>query len=87
MQVIVYSLESEMVPILINVQQLQRRLIDQPTVFGKAWNWVDAFLRLKYRGQPAVYHFLRQALLSRRVLLLLDGLDEGGPNEARSSGM
>jgi hypothetical protein len=67
-----------MVPILIKVQQLQRRLIDQPDDFGTAWNWVDAFLRLKYHGQPAVYHFLRQALLSRRVLLLLDGLDEGG---------
>ena len=78
MQVIVYSLESEMVPILIKVQQLQRRLINQPDDFGKSWNWVDAFLRLKYHDQPAVYRFLRQALLSRRVLLLLDGLDEGG---------
>ena len=77
MQVIVYSLKSEMVPILIKVQQLQRRLIDQPDDFGTAWNWVDAFLRLKYHDQPAVYRFLRQALLSRRVLLLLDGLDEG----------
>ena len=38
MQVIVYSLESEMVPILIKVQQLQRRLIDQPDDFGTAWN-------------------------------------------------
>ena len=39
---------------------------------------MDAFLRLKYHDQPAIYRFLRQALLSRRVLLLLDGLDEGG---------
>ena len=67
-----------MVPILIKVQQLQRRLIDQPDDFGTAWNWVDAFLCLEYHDQPAVYRFLRQALLSRRVLLLLDGLDEGG---------
>ena len=67
-----------MVPILIKVQQLQRRLINQPDNFGTAWNWVDAFLCLEYHDQPAVYRFLRQALLSRRVLLLIDGLDEGG---------
>ena len=59
-----------MVPILIKVQQLQRRLIDQPDDFGTAWNWVDTFLRLKYHDQPAIYRFLRQALLSRRVLPL-----------------
>jgi hypothetical protein len=67
-----------MVPLLIKVQQLQRRLINQPDDVGTAWNWVDAFVRLEYHKQPAVYRFLRQALLSRRVLLLLDGLDEGG---------
>ena len=33
-------------PILIKVQQLQRRLIDQHDDFGTAWNWVDAYLRL-----------------------------------------
>ena len=71
MQVIVYSLKSEMVPILIKVQQLQRQLINQPDYFGKSWNWVDAFLHLEYHDQPAVYRFLRQALLARRVLLLL----------------
>ena len=58
-------------PVLIKVQQLQRRLIDQPDYFGTAWNWVDAFLRLQHQDQPAVYRFLRQALLARRVLLLL----------------
>ena len=67
-----------MVPLLIKVQQLQRQLIDQPDDFGTAWNWVDAFVRIEYQDQPAVYRFLRQTLLSRRVLLLLDGLDEGG---------
>ena len=67
-----------LVPVLIKVQQLQRQLFDQPDAFGTAWNWVDAFLRLQHQEQPAVYRFLRQALLARRVLLLLDGLDEGG---------
>jgi hypothetical protein len=75
-QVIVHSLEHSLLPVLIKVQQLQRRLLDQPDAFDKAWNWVDAFLRLEHK--PAVYLFLRQALLARRVLLLLDGLDEGG---------
>merc|ERR1719469_15947 len=77
-QVIIHSGDTELVPVLIKVQQLQRRLVDQPDYFGTAWNWVDAFLHLEYHDQPVVYHFLRQALLARRVLLLLDGLDEGG---------
>ena len=77
-QVIVYSLGHGLLPVLVKVQQLQRRLIDEPDAFDKAWNWVDAFLCLEHKDQPAVYRFLRQALLARRVLLLLDGLDEGG---------
>ena len=77
-QVIVHSLDAELVPVFIKVQRLQRSLLLQPEAFGKAWNWVDAYLRLEHQDQPTVYYFLRQALLSRRVLLLLDGLDEGG---------
>ena len=71
-----HSRNSELVPVLIKVQQLQRALLDQPDTFGAAWNWVDAYLRLE--EPPVVYRFLRQALLARRVLLLLDGIDEGG---------
>ena len=71
-----HSRDLELVPVLIKVQQLQRALLDQPDRFGAAWNWVDAYLRLE--EPPVVYRFLRQALLARRVLLLLDGIDEGG---------
>ena len=33
-QVIIYSRNSELLPVLIKVQQLQRRLIDKPDAFG-----------------------------------------------------
>ena len=52
-------------------------LIDTADSFAKAWNWVDAHLRLEH-GDGSYYRMLRQAMLSRRALLLLDGLDEGG---------
>ena len=39
---------------------------------------IDVFLRLEYGADTALYRMLRQAMLSRRALLLLDGLDEGG---------
>ena len=78
-QIVVHSLETELVPVLIKMQNLQRRMLDSPEVFATAWNWVDAYLRLEYQD-PAVYRFLRQAMLARRLLLLLDGLDEGGIN-------
>ena len=78
-QVVVHSLhDAELVPIVIKVQRLQRLLLDTPEEFAAATNWVDAYLRLEYKNKPAVYRFLRQALLARRMLLLLDGLDEGG---------
>eukprot|EP00312_Isochrysidales_sp_CCMP1244_P014706 CAMPEP_0202741946 /NCGR_PEP_ID=MMETSP1388-20130828/4654_1 /ASSEMBLY_ACC=CAM_ASM_000864 /TAXON_ID=37098 /ORGANISM="Isochrysis sp, Strain CCMP1244" /LENGTH=1959 /DNA_ID=CAMNT_0049408819 /DNA_START=358 /DNA_END=6236 /DNA_ORIENTATION=+ len=75
-QLIVLSLGFELIPILIHAQQLQRQLLEFPDAFADAWNWVDAFLRLKY--DAAVYCMLRQALTSRRALVLLDGIDEGG---------
>ena len=80
-QVVVHSLESELVPIFIRVQRLQTRLLEKPDAFAAAWNWVDAYLRLEH--QAPVYRMLRQALTSRRALLLLDGLDEGGKARER----
>lgn len=63
------------VPVLIKVQQLQRRLLsdeDRPT-FAGAWNWVDAFLQCEYGAESELYRALRQAMMARRTILLLDG--------------
>jgi len=77
--VIVHTLnraDTELVPILVKVQLLQTRLLNEPDAFATAWNWVDAFLHLEHGA--TTYRMLRQAMASRRALLLLDGLDEGG---------
>ena len=68
--------ETELIPILVKVQLLQTRLLNEPDAFATAWNWIDAFVRLQH-SEPT-YRMLRQAMASRRALLLLDGLDEGG---------
>ena len=83
-QVIVHSLAragSELVPILVKVQVLQAQLLEHASAFASAWNWVDALLRLELGAGSPLYRLLKQAMLARRSLLLLDGLDEGG--EAR----
>ena len=77
-QVVALSLKDELVPILVKVQQLQHKLNEKPEEFAKAWNFFDAFLRLEHGASSPYYRFLRQAMMARRALLLLDGLDEGG---------
>jgi len=77
-QVVALSLDGELVPILIKVQRLQQRLIESHGAFSSAWNWVDAYLRLEHGEASPLYRMLRQAMMARRALLLLDGLDEGG---------
>ena len=49
-----------------------------PTSFQTSWNFVDAYLKLVYGPTSQRYLTLRQALMARRCLLLLDGVDEGG---------
>jgi hypothetical protein len=71
----------ELVPIVISVQRLQLRLREDEAAFASAWNWVDAFLRLEHK--PEVHLFLRQAMLARRTVLLIDGLDESGRMRAQ----
>ena len=65
-------------PILVRVQLLQRRLIEAETTFATSWNWIDAFLRIEHGADSPLYRALRQAMMARRALLLLDGIDEGG---------
>jgi hypothetical protein len=81
-QVVMIALNNErteLVPILVKVQVLQRWLLEAPDAFAGAWNYIDAFLRLEHEAsRPALYRMLRQAMMARRALLLLDGLDEAG---------
>mgnify|MGYP000894950872 FL=1 len=80
-QAVVLALDrAELVPIVIKVQLLQARLRDAPDAFASHWNWVDAYLSLA--EGPEVYRMLRQAMMARRALLLLDGLDEAGAKRA-----
>jgi hypothetical protein len=82
-QAVVLALDrAELVPIVIKVQLLQAKLRDAPDAFASHWNWVDAYLSLNERERPEVYRMLRQAMMARRALLLLDGLDEAGAKRA-----
>ena len=77
-QLVALSLEGPLIPILVKVQVLQRRRIDFPDAFASAWNWIDAFLRLELGAEAPYYCMLRQAMMARRALILIDGLDEAG---------
>ena len=48
------------------------------STFANSWNWADAYLRSVHGSQDPTYILHRQALVSRRALLILDGIDEGG---------
>ena len=65
-----------LIPILIKVDQLQKALLENEDAFSHSWNWVDAYLQLEC--ELPHYRMLRQAMMARRALLLLDGLDEAG---------
>lgn len=77
-QIILFSLDGELVPILIRVEQLQSWLLQDPDAFASSWNWVDTYVRAQYGAGEPIYRMLRQALVARRALILLDGLDKGG---------
>ena len=81
-QLVMHTLEQNngLVPILIKIQNLQKRLLseDNRHTFSRAWNWCDAYLQSVHGADSEYYRMLRQAMLARRTLLLLDGLDEGG---------
>ena len=80
-QVVVHLLnqrDRELLPIVVKVQLLQRRLLEESGTFATAWNWIDAYLCIEHGLGSATYLLLRQALMARRAPVLLDGLDEGG---------
>ena len=68
----------DIVPIVIRVKVLARRLMSEPDLFPNSWNWVDAYLQLEHGADSELYRMMRQAMMARRALLLFDGLDEGG---------
>ena len=72
----------ELIPILIRVSDLQSRLLSEDPgskdAFQSKWNWIDAYLSLVYGGSSDTYRMLRQAMMARRVVILLDGIDEAG---------
>jgi len=80
-QLIMHSLDGNLVPILVDGQRLQKALAEHAPVFAAAPDWIDAFLRLTCA--PAHYRLLRGAMDARRALLLLDGLDEAGRERPR----
>ena len=80
-----------LVPILIDGQELHAKLMEdgynanpRDGSFPRSWNWVDAYLHAKHAGpRPLYYRFLHQVLTTRRALLLIDGIDEGGAGSER----
>lgn len=75
--------DQSLIPILVRVPDLQQRLSDhaQNSRFARAWNFVDAHLQC-LRDESSqwdnLYPFLRQAMIARRAVLLIDGIDEAG---------
>ena len=85
-QMVMLSLdgEAELIPIVVRAQQLHLALQTSRAHFTAAWNYVDAFLQLGHDEEEDpqhaafMYRFLRQVMMARRAILLIDGLDEGG---------
>ena len=67
---------SNFLPCLVRVADLQRCLLDEANseVFAKAFNWIEAFLLITLGNDSEVHAMLRQAMMARRAVLLLDGL-------------
>jgi 23S rRNA (pseudouridine1915-N3)-methyltransferase len=80
-QLIMHSIDGDLLPILVEVQRLQKALAEHEAAFAAAPDWVDAYLRLTCK--PDHYDLLRAAMDARRALVLLDGLDEAGRERAR----
>ena len=72
-------LDGNLIPIHIRAHELQSRLLNEDGhIFGQAWNWIDAYMKIVHGHDSETYSMLRQALMSRRALVLIDGIDECG---------
>ncbi|MGA1354785.1 MAG: NACHT domain-containing protein, partial [Candidatus Limnocylindrus sp.] len=81
-QLIMHSLELQLLPILVKVEQLQlhvARFTDDGA--EEPSDWIDAYLKRTLK--PPLYQMLRRTMGERRVLLLVDGLDEAGGERQR----
>ena len=75
---------NDAVPILILIIDLQRSIAKYPTEYEGVDDLVAVYLRLKIRDSDrSRFLMLMQAYASRRALLLLDGVDEGGDAKSR----
>ena len=71
-----------LIPLLIKVGELHLLLGNSThaSAFEQAWNWVDTWVCIKHHKYQRM---LRQALLARRLLVIIDGIDEGGDSKSR----
>ena len=75
---------NDAVPILILIIDLQRSMAKSPTEYEGTDDLVAAYLRLTFGDSDrSRFLMLMQAYASRRALLLLDGVDEGGYAKSR----
>ena len=75
---------NDAVPILILIIDLQRSIAKHPTEYEGVDDLVAVYLRLTFGDSDrSRFLMLMQAYASRRALLLLDGVDEGGDAKSR----
>ena len=72
------SAAASLVPILVPCALLACRARANMAAFASAWNFVDAWLMVEHGASSERYLALSQALMSRRCLVLLDGIDAAG---------
>jgi hypothetical protein len=65
---------SDVVPIHIKIREMRKLLRADRSTFDASWNYVDAHLRAEHGSTSDTYRMLRQAMMARRVLIILDGL-------------
>ena len=79
-----HSDHNDVVPILILIIDLQRSMAKHPTEYDGMDDLIAVYLRLKFGDSDrSRFLMLMQAYASRRALLLLDGVDEGGDAKSR----